>query len=67
MDSPEAGKEVEPVPFAIWDPDSPHENATPYSKFAEPMRVTLREGDMLYLPAMWYEFNPCPFVSCLDG
>lgn len=67
MDSPEAGKEVEPVPFAIWDPDSPHENATPYSKLAEPMRVTLREGDMLYLPAMWYEFNPCPFVSCLDG
>lgn len=41
------------VPFATWDPDRPDENATPYSKLAEPMRVTLEEGDMLYLPAMW--------------
>ena len=41
------------VPFAIWDPDKPDENATRYSKLAEPMRVTLEEGDMLYLPAMW--------------
>lgn len=41
------------VPFAIWDPDKPEENATKYSKLAEPMRVTLEEGDMLYLPAMW--------------
>lgn len=42
------------VPFATWDPDSPHENPTPYSKYAHPMRVTLEEGDMLYLPALWY-------------
>jgi hypothetical protein len=41
------------VPFAIWDPDQPHKNATPYSKLAEPLRVTLQQGDMLYLPAMW--------------
>lgn len=41
------------VPFATWDPDRPDENATPYSKLAQPMRVTLEEGDMLYLPAMW--------------
>lgn len=41
------------VPFAIWDPDRPDENATPYSKLVEPMRVTLQQGDMLYLPAMW--------------
>ncbi|KAG8159232.1 hypothetical protein KVR01_010893 [Diaporthe batatas] len=42
------------VPFAIWDPDRPDKNATPYSRLAEPVRVTLRQGDMLYLPALWY-------------
>ncbi len=42
------------VPFATWDPDVPGQNATPYSRFAQPMRVTLDEGDMLYLPALWY-------------
>ncbi|KAK0615982.1 putative phospholipase [Bombardia bombarda] len=42
------------VPFAIWEPDRPLENATQYSKLAEPMRVTLEPGDMLYLPCMWY-------------
>ncbi|CAK7267112.1 hypothetical protein SEPCBS119000_002373 [Sporothrix epigloea] len=42
------------VPFALWDPDVPLKNETPYSTLAEPMRVTLDPGDMLYLPAMWY-------------
>jgi peptidyl-lysine (3S)-dioxygenase / protease len=42
------------VPFAVWDPDAPGANTTPYSSLAEPMRVTLNPGDMLYLPAMWY-------------
>ncbi|KAJ8114241.1 hypothetical protein OPT61_g3836 [Boeremia exigua] len=42
------------VPFATWDPDVPEQNATPYSQYAQPMRVTLDEGDMLYLPALWY-------------
>lgn len=42
------------VPVAIWDPDLPEEKATPYSHLAKPLRVTLNEGDMLYLPAMWY-------------
>ncbi|GAB1314142.1 JmjC domain-containing protein [Madurella fahalii] len=42
------------VPFAIWDPDQPGKNETRYSKLAEPMRVTLNAGDMLYLPCMWY-------------
>ena len=49
IDEPEAY-----VPFATWDPDSPSVNATPYSRFAQPMRITLDEGDMLYLPALWY-------------
>ena len=42
------------VPFATWDPDTPHLHATRYSALARPMRVTLSEGDMLYLPALWY-------------
>lgn len=42
------------VPFTTWDPDDPTSNATPYSQYAQPMRVTLDEGDMLYLPALWY-------------
>lgn len=49
VDDDEAGH----VPFATWDPDQPDENKTMFSKLAEPMRVTLEEGDMLYLPAMW--------------
>jgi jumonji domain-containing protein 7 len=42
------------VPFAIWDPDRPAENATRYSALLQPMRVTLNPGDMLYLPCMWW-------------
>ncbi|KAF5702932.1 putative phospholipase [Fusarium globosum] len=42
------------VPFAIWDPDSPEQNATKFSHLTRPLRVTLDPGDMLYLPAMWY-------------
>jgi jumonji domain-containing protein 7 len=41
------------VPFAIWDPDRPEQNATRFSHLARPLRVTLNPGDMLYLPAMW--------------
>jgi jumonji domain-containing protein 7 len=41
------------VPFATWDPDEPEVRATPYSHLADPMRVSLEPGDMLYLPAMW--------------
>ncbi|ROW06182.1 hypothetical protein VMCG_04703 [Cytospora schulzeri] len=57
MDAGEGGQEAENVPFAIWDPDFPDDNATPYSRLAEPMRVTLEQGDMLYLPAMWYDME----------
>jgi jumonji domain-containing protein 7 len=49
VDEPE-----EYVPFATWDPDAPTKNTTPYSQFSQPLRVTLEEGDMLYLPALWY-------------
>lgn len=48
---------AEKVPFATWDPDvepgSEEARETRYSKFAEPMRVTLGKGDMLYLPTLW--------------
>jgi jumonji domain-containing protein 7 len=43
----------EKVPFSTWDPDSSGENGTDYSQYARPVRVTLEEGDMLYLPALW--------------
>jgi jumonji domain-containing protein 7 len=49
IDDPE-----EYVPFATWDPDHPDVNTTPYSELSRPLRVTLDEGDMLYLPALWY-------------
>jgi jumonji domain-containing protein 7 len=42
------------VPFATWDPDTPLADPTPYSPYSQPLRVTLDEGDMLYLPALWY-------------
>ena len=42
----------ESVPFATWDPDSP-DGGTRYSQHARPVRATLEEGDMLYLPALW--------------
>ncbi|KAF1849336.1 Clavaminate synthase-like protein [Cucurbitaria berberidis CBS 394.84] len=49
IDDPE-----EYVPFATFDPDHPGQNANAYSQFSRPLRVTLDEGDMLYLPALWY-------------
>jgi jumonji domain-containing protein 7 len=49
IDEPE-----EYVPFATWDPDTPTKNTTPYSQYSQPLRVTLEEGDILYLPALWY-------------
>ncbi|KAK4899453.1 hypothetical protein LTR27_003186 [Elasticomyces elasticus] len=45
---------AERIPVATWDPDEPEQRTTPYSHLAKPLRVTLREGDMLYLPSMWY-------------
>ncbi|KAL3423344.1 phospholipase A2 [Phlyctema vagabunda] len=47
-------EEGDSVPFATWDPDRPEVNATPYSNLVTPVRVNLRPGDMLYLPAIWY-------------
>lgn len=55
-------EDTDPIPFATWDPDSKDSveegNGTKYSKLVEPVRVTLEEGDMLYLPALWYVSSP---------
>lgn len=42
----------EPVPVALWDPDGSGERPSEYSHLSKPLRVTVNEGDMLYLPAM---------------
>ncbi|KAI9929294.1 hypothetical protein ASPWEDRAFT_184203 [Aspergillus wentii DTO 134E9] len=44
----------EPIPVAIWDPEVPSERTSEYSHLSKPLSLTLNEGDMLYLPAMWY-------------
>ena len=44
-------EELLPVP--TWDPDEPEKRTTQYSHLAQPIRVTLDEGDMLYLPSLW--------------
>lgn len=49
---PNAGNE--PIPVPTWDPDQPDVRPTKYSPLAQPLKVTLNEGDMMYLPAMWY-------------
>ena len=55
IDEPEEGEQQGTyVPFATWDPDEPDAHATPYSQHSRPLRVSLEEGDMLYLPALWY-------------
>jgi jumonji domain-containing protein 7 len=44
------------VTFATWDPDRDEGEdgyETRYSKYSTPVRVMLRKGDMLYLPALW--------------
>lgn len=51
---PVLDKPASDVRWALWDPDVPEERATAYSKLVQPLRVTLNEGDMLYLPALWY-------------
>lgn len=44
---------AEKVPCAVWDPDFPEKQATMYSRFSRLMRVTLDQGDMMYLPTCW--------------
>lgn len=48
----ETSEDEELLPVPTWDVDKPEKRATTYSYLAKPLRVTLFEGDMLYLPAM---------------
>ena len=50
----EMNKDIGPIPVPLWDPDEPELRSTVYSKYSKPLKVTLNEGDMMYLPAMWY-------------
>lgn len=45
---------TDPIPVAVWDPESPEHRRTQYSALSRPLSVTLEAGDMLYLPAQWY-------------
>jgi len=51
---PEVAEPPETVPVPTWDPDVADIRANTYSSLTNPIRVTLEQGDMLYLPAMWY-------------
>ncbi|KXS93861.1 hypothetical protein AC578_3413 [Pseudocercospora eumusae] len=46
--------DADPIPVPTWDPDEPQLRATEYSVLSQPIRISLNEGDMFYLPAMWY-------------
>ena len=50
----ERAENGEHIPFPTWDPDEPDKRPSQHSHLSKPSRLTLREGDMLYLPAMWY-------------
>ena len=43
------------MPFPTWDPEEGDGYATKYSPYARPVRVSLKKGDMLYLPALWFD------------
>ena len=47
-----SGDDSELLPVPTWDPDEPETRATPYSHLSKPLRATLKQGDLLYLPAM---------------
>jgi jumonji domain-containing protein 7 len=51
---PRMYQDRQPVPVALWDPDRPGIRASRLSDSARPLRISLDEGDMMYLPALWY-------------
>ncbi|CAM9220142.1 unnamed protein product, partial [Ectocarpus fasciculatus] len=43
------------LPWIDFDPDDPQAEArSPASRLAHPIRCTVRAGEVLYIPAMWY-------------
>ena len=51
---PQTDSPQQTIPFPTWDPEFPSQRASAFSKYARPMEIELSEGDMLYLPALWY-------------
>ncbi|KAG8631145.1 hypothetical protein KVT40_000285 [Elsinoe batatas] len=47
-------EEEERLPVPTWDPVREEVPGNVFGEHVKPMRVTLEEGDMMYLPAMWY-------------
>lgn len=45
---------AERVPWIPVDPANPDLRRFPRFKHARPLQVTLKRGDMLYLPALWF-------------
>ena len=50
----EVAEDEDFVPVALWDPDLPDQHQSAYSELSIALRVTLNEGDIMYLPALWY-------------
>ncbi|KAF2156560.1 Clavaminate synthase-like protein [Myriangium duriaei CBS 260.36] len=51
---PTVQQPVQHVPVPTWDPLHDLEPPNALGKHVKPLRVDLNEGDMMYLPAMWY-------------
>ncbi|OZJ04654.1 hypothetical protein BZG36_02891 [Bifiguratus adelaidae] len=47
-------EDSEPVPWIELDPTNPDLSRFPQFSKAKPLTVTVQQGDMLYLPAMWF-------------
>lgn len=52
--TPKIYADRDPIPVPLWDPTQPDVRASAYSDCSQAMSVTLNEGDMMYLPALWY-------------
>ncbi|GAM89062.1 hypothetical protein ANO11243_070960 [Dothideomycetidae sp. 11243] len=48
---------VQHVPVPTWDPIRSHKPPNEFGKYVQPIHVDLEEGDMMYLPAMWYDMD----------
>lgn len=47
-------KESNPVPWVSVDPDAPDLQQFPLFAHCTPIKVTVKAGDILYLPSLWY-------------
>jgi peptidyl-lysine (3S)-dioxygenase / protease len=47
------------TPCSPVDPSNPDLERFPRFRYAKPITVTVREGEMLYLPGMWFGLYLC--------